>query len=288
MGQEDAENKISFECLRTMVDNAIKTKNICMVETIENENQLRYMQKYAELLVSQEGLAISYPSIKLGILSVGLALFAIGLSYILVDPTGYLNKQILFFGGILIVIIAFVIFFLMLRTGKVIKNKNDDVEFIYKIILKIQEKLSDSTQKPSGANSMKLNDLVNDCEKPMEWRNLAYWTLHSFSGNFEFYRVIVDNKIEDEEDITKFIEICDNRIERAKVLLSDVATVLGFLITGTAILASFAKENLILFLGAIIIILGFALLFHYRANVHAWTAFKEAAILIKNKHEIFK
>jgi hypothetical protein len=144
MGQEDADNKISFEYLRTMVDNSIKTKNICMVETIENEKQLRYMQKYAELLVSKEGLVISYPSIKLGIFSVGLALFAIGLSYILVDPNGFFNKLILFFGVICIVIIAFMIFFLMFRMEKLIKNKNDDVEFILKIVLKIEERLLNS------------------------------------------------------------------------------------------------------------------------------------------------
>lgn len=135
---------------------------------------------------------------------------------------------------------------------------------------------------------MALNDLVNDCEKTMKWKNLANQTLRSFSGNFEFYRVIVDNKIKNEKEITKFIQICDNRIERAKVLLSDVATVLGFLIATMAVLAYYINENLIIFIGIIIIILGFVLLFHYRANVHAWTAFKEATILINNAHEIEK
>lgn len=53
MCQEDAENKISFECLRTTVDDAIKSKNICIIERINDEKLLRYMQKYAESLISK-------------------------------------------------------------------------------------------------------------------------------------------------------------------------------------------------------------------------------------------
>lgn len=121
--------------------------------------------------------------------------------------------------------------------------------------------------------------LLKNCGKKAGWKNFVYF-IHSFSGNFEFYKGIVENNI-GEKDIEIFIEICDNRIERAKTLLSDVATVLGFLITGTTIIIALTTETLLTIILGAIIILGFALLFHYRANIHAWTAFKEGAILNK-------
>jgi hypothetical protein len=123
---------------------------------------------------------------------------------------------------------------------------------------------------------MTLDEIVKECEKQVDWKNFRNY-IHSFSGNFDHYKKVVTSL--EKKDITKFIKICDNRKERARVLLSDVATVLGFLMAAISILVSFSKDYRIIFLGAIIIILGFALLNHYRANVHAWTAFKEAAIL---------
>ncbi|MCX9026149.1 MAG: hypothetical protein OIN85_08665 [Candidatus Methanoperedens sp.] len=88
---------------------------------------------------------------------------------------------------------------------------------------------------------MNLDDLVKKCEEEVYWKNFRNY-IHSFSGNFDHYKEVV--KSIEEKDITKFIEICDNRIERAKVLLSDVATVLGFLMTAIAILATLAKKEL--------------------------------------------
>ncbi len=131
-------------------------------------------------------------------------------------------------------------------------------------------------------NNMNISELVGKCEESIGWG----LNLHSFTDDFEHYRKITKDKI-DGKDINKFIEICDNRIERAKTLLKDVATVLGFSITGVSII-SLAK-TIVSFLFEIFfwilivgIIICFFLLVHYRTHIHAWTAFKEAAILSEN------
>ncbi len=128
---------------------------------------------------------------------------------------------------------------------------------------------------------MDTSELVSKCEEYIGWG----LNLHSFTDDFEHYRKFIKDKI-DEKDIYKFIEICDNRIERAKTLLKDVATVLGFGIIGTSIISlakvivSFLTEIFfwILIVG---IIICFFLLVHYRTHIHAWTAFKESSYFEK-------
>jgi hypothetical protein len=130
MGQEDTEKEISFDCLRAIVDVAIKTKNICPIERITKENQLRYMQKYAESLISKTEFEI-------GKYGLGLAVVAIGLSYIIV-ATHFLNELIVYIGGIIIILLG----------CKIILSKTSDgknIEFIHEIILKIEEKLANKT-----------------------------------------------------------------------------------------------------------------------------------------------
>lgn len=68
MGQE-AENKINFVCLRAIVDGAIKSKDTSDIEAMDDEKQekqLKYMQKYAELLASKDESINSYKSISTG------------------------------------------------------------------------------------------------------------------------------------------------------------------------------------------------------------------------------
>lgn len=147
---------------------------------------------------------------------------------------------------------------------------------------------------------MNLGELVKKCGEKAGWKNFVY--LHSFTGNFEFYKGIVENNI-DEKDTEIFIEICDNRIDLAKVFLQDIATVLGFFITSlTIVLAISGLEQgknhadpfldtlignygnlfpiLVFSLIAGIVILS-GLLLKYRTQIHSWTAFKEEAILNK-------
>jgi|GEM_PF-4298268 hypothetical protein len=161
----------------------------------------------------------------------------------------------------------------------------------------------------SGLNT-KTNELIKECEKmlkvgcnPQKYIKLAWC---SFSGDFNYFsKFIIDNI--DEIDFEKFEKTCDNRIERAKTFLQDVGTVLGFFVTSlTIVLAVSTMErgktptdpilNFIitnkygilffpiliglLLTGVIILAL---LLGHYRTHIHAWTAFKEGAILNKNR-----
>ncbi len=141
---------------------------------------------------------------------------------------------------------------------------------------------------------MNVVGLVEKCENNVGWMKKPAW--YSFTSNFEYFKKFIKDDLEEtgKRDLDKFIEICDNRIERAKALLSDVATVLGFGVTGAAIIISFTdvlsltKEDISLVLTSLFavlvvgIVIGFLLLVHYRTHVHAWTAFKEAAILSEN------
>lgn len=146
---------------------------------------------------------------------------------------------------------------------------------------------------------MIVDELVNACENKTSWKNVKS-LFHSFTDNFDDYKkFIADNKLEG-EDIDKFIEICNIKIERAKTLLSDVATVLGFDITAISVILglSFKQGELpekpfnsilkgtygiqfslffaVLLLGLFV---GVLMLVHHRTHIHAWSAFKEAAIL---------
>lgn len=115
-----------------MVKDAIKTQNIDKIERIESEPQLRYMQKYAELLVSKD-------EIEIGIYGYVLAIIAIGISYFLVNPPDF-TKFISRFSGILIIIIGLIVLFFWKFKYK------PEIEFIHEIILKIEEKLANKTQ----------------------------------------------------------------------------------------------------------------------------------------------
>ena len=149
MGQEYVEKEISFECLRTAVDNAIKTKNMCIIESIKKENQLRYMQKYAELLISKNDSKISFRSYFIGVYSVILGSAAIGISYILVgnSKNPMLETMYYYLGIGIVIMTAFLWFWLKPHEEKEFNNKNKDAEFMHSIILKIEERLPNSQQQ---------------------------------------------------------------------------------------------------------------------------------------------
>lgn len=146
MGQEDAEKEISFDCLRVIVEDAIKAKNICTIEKIKDEHQLRYMQKYAEMLVSEDESSISSLSYSLGMQSFALAFCAIGLSYFLAGVSRYPLETINVISGSSLLILGFVLFFWIVpKREKENENMKKDIEFTHDIILKIEEKLPNRT-----------------------------------------------------------------------------------------------------------------------------------------------
>ena len=125
-----SKKEINFKFLRSIVDDAIKKKDISKIEAMDGEkqkNELKYMQKYSELQVSKNELAIGYYAIV-------LAFFAIGISYWLVNSSE-LQKLIFPYIGNSFVAIAVLLLFLWQLKYK------PDIEFMHKIILKIEEKL---------------------------------------------------------------------------------------------------------------------------------------------------
>ncbi|MCD6455591.1 MAG: hypothetical protein J7K81_02215 [Methanophagales archaeon] len=115
-----------------------------------------------------------------------------------------------------------------------------------------------------------------------------------------------DIAFDDPAEVERFIEVCDNRINRAGIFLNEVAMVLGFALTALTIIAAISSDKLgksedpilstiggnlysiqfrilIVFLFVALIFL-IILLGHYRTHVHVWTAFKEEAIL-NEKHK---
>jgi len=159
---------------------------------------------------------------------------------------------------------------------------------------------------------MKVKELVKECEEKLKvgWdlRKFLRLAWYSFRGDFERIRGDISFNELDKSEKERFIEVCDNRIKRAGIFLNEVAMVLGFALTALSIIAvlvSGTLENksgavnqsgsidpirailfecsqpfkiLVIFLFACSILL-LILLCHYRTHVHAWTAFKEEAIL---------
>jgi hypothetical protein len=156
---------------------------------------------------------------------------------------------------------------------------------------------------------METKKLVEECEERLKVRwngefiRLAWY---SFLGKFGPIRegIREDMAFDDHAEVKRFIEICDNRIKRAGTFLNEVAMVLGFALTALTIIAAISSDRLkesgdpilsiiggnlysiqfkilVIFLFVALIFL-IILLAHYRTHVHAWTAFKEEAILNEN------
>lgn len=146
----------------------------------------------------------------------------------------------------------------------------------------------------------KVEDLLNRCnENIRKYRYKLIWW--SFWNNFEGIQEGISFDGFEKEDFEKFIEICDNRLDRSKTFLSDIAVVFGFDLVALTFVLDKAMErakltipigteviNLLPYSGLIIatvlfvfLAILFAFLVHYRSHTHAWTAFKEKAILTK-------
>ncbi len=88
----------------------------------------------------------------------------------------------------------------------------------------------------------KVEELLEECNKKISESKykLAYW---SFSNNFEGIQSEISFNGFEKEDFCKFLKICDNRLERAKTFLNDIAVVLGFDFIALSIIATIAKEH---------------------------------------------
>ena len=143
-----------------------------------------------------------------------------------------------------------------------------------------------------------VKDLTETCNIKIRCNRIKF-VIWSFTNNFEDIKINSDNNIGlDNNELKQFIDICDNRLERSKVFLNEIAVVLGFDFVALSIIASivdFGKGDpllsillnseygisfrlLVIFLLGVIIPL-FMLLGHCRSQIHAWTAFKEIALI---------
>lgn len=147
----------------------------------------------------------------------------------------------------------------------------------------------------------KVKKLVDECTKKIDlynYKNIVKW---SFIDDFKKLQDIPLFDEVNNAELKQFIEICDNRLDRAKTFLNDIAVVLGFDLLSLSIVVPIAIEgfklcviegnktfNLLPYSGIVIgaillviLIILFLLLAYYRSQIHAWTAFKEEAILMR-------
>lgn len=144
----------------------------------------------------------------------------------------------------------------------------------------------------------KVEELKNECLDRLNSTSrlkLVWW---SFRNNFNELQNDFPSIELNEKELEDFIAVCDNRLDRAKTFLSEIALVLGFDLTALTIIAFMVKFEppdpvlsillsnnygilfkllvafLVLILFPLLVLLG-----HYRSHVHAWTAFKEKVVL---------
>lgn len=154
---------------------------------------------------------------------------------------------------------------------------------------------------------MNANKLIEECDTHVHSLNFR----QQFNYSFKHYRDFIQPKLNeqiDKEEIESFIKVCDNRIDYAKTFFQNAAALFGYSIAGLAIVLTISGlerdkshadvflDSLIRYLGNIILpIMVFSLialivyfikkLIYGRANIRAWAAFKEGAILKKNCEE---
>ena len=144
----------------------------------------------------------------------------------------------------------------------------------------------------------KVDNLLEECNKKISIFNYFgiynYIKLFGLSLTNNFKKIqdgIFDdfnNSKLDEFELIQFIEICENRINRSKILLNEVASLLGFDLVALSIIITLDEINpknpithFSLIIGLAFLIIVSLLVAHYRSQVHAWIAFKEKAILMK-------
>lgn len=110
----------------------------------------------------------------------------------------------------------------------------------------------------------------------------------SFTNNFEETKKDISFGEVAGYDFEQFIQICDNRLAQSKIFLDDAAVVFGFALLSLSIFTNMAGEAASLSNSIVIIIIAFfgvilifliSLMAHYRSDIHAWTVFKEIALI---------
>ena len=154
---------------------------------------------------------------------------------------------------------------------------------------------------------MKAEDLLEKCEGEIKRIKWKFWR-GSYRSEFKEIRKPFFKDIDINEDELKiFVDICDNRLDRAKSFLGHTATSASIFIGSFVVIAAILIiQNLkpeepfslidfmlktcwtfrfsicfLLFLALILVLLAG----HYRTENHAWYVFKEGALLMMKKKD---
>ena len=203
---------------------------------------------------------------------------------------GYMQ---LIFGVVYWVVFGAVLIHFFILTRDITDIKDENPKIIRDIVSgeltdpdKIRKRW-ENRETPANAE-----ELLKICEKQIEtrWKIVKFLTLtwYSFTNNFKAIKKNIHFGTPDASETEKFIAVCENRRARAKILLSEIGPLIGFGVATMVGVALFAREtvhismyiSLLIFLFLCLAFL-FILLAHYRTHVHAWTVFKEGAILRK-------
>lgn len=157
------------------------------------------------------------------------------------------------------------------------------------------------------AKNMTAKKLLEKCEQKIKWYDRKFiWD--SYKSEFKEIRKKFFENIDIAEDELKiFLDICDNRLDRAKSFLGHTAMSLSIFIGSFVVIVAIliipnikSEESFslidfmchagltfqlsvyfLLFLALILVLL----VGHYRAETHAWYVFKEGALLMKKKKD---
>ena len=129
--------------------------------------------------------------------------------------------------------------------------------------------------------------LLNKCTEKAGWFHDFNLAWRSFGNDFEKTKNDISFGEADNVELVQIIKICDNRLARSKIFLDDAAVVFGFALLSLSIFINMAGTTslpysiviiIIAFFGVILIFL-ILLMVYYRSDIHAWTVFKEIALI---------
>lgn len=128
--------------LKALVKKAIENEDFSIIEAIKDKNQLRYIQKYAELFVSNINSKISFLSLYMELKGSNLCIIAIGISLFLVGVSiNNITKISYLLTGVVIIGLGVWMEIRINKYKKEIEKIEKDIEFMQDFVLKIEEKL---------------------------------------------------------------------------------------------------------------------------------------------------
>lgn len=132
-----------------------------------------------------------------------------------------------------------------------------------------------------------VKDLTETCNRKIRDDRIKF-VIRSFTNNFEKTKKDISFGEVADYEFEQFIQICDNRLAQSKTFLDDVAVVFGFALLSLSIVVNMADGTTLLPYSIVIIVTALLfviliilmlLMIHYRSDIHAWTVFKEIALM---------